>query len=77
MKGEKNLSIRKINKVKKSSVALKDKRNNSRLNKEQNKQIKANIKPPLYNKERAFYLIKIIGQGAFANVYLAQSRQSG
>ena len=29
------------------------------------------------NKERAFKMVKILGQGAFANVYLVETKETG
>jgi hypothetical protein len=42
------------------------------------KQIRNNRKRSKHaNKERAFQMIKILGQGAFANVYLVQTKETG
>lgn len=77
MIGDKNLSIRKINEMKKSSVVKKDKRPSKHLKISALNDKSHDAKSVAYSKERAFYLVKILGQGAFANVYLVQSRQSG
>lgn len=71
------MSIGKINEAKKLSVVKKDKRFNQNLKINCAKEKSQEYKPQIYSKERGFYLVKILGQGSFANVYLVQSRQSG
>jgi hypothetical protein len=71
------LSVHKINEPKKFSVIGKDKgfNRNGKINCVKEKS--HDYKPQIYSKDRAFYLVKILGQGSFANVYLVKSKQSG
>jgi hypothetical protein len=63
--------------MKKSSVVKKEKRTIKHLKINTLKDKSQDFKSVAHSKDRAFYLVKILGQGAFANVYLVQSRQSG